>query len=164
MSVPQFVAKIQAAAAAVEKNRKDQLAHIGANMVETHMAIIVEALHGPKFHHWDIPIVVSAKPTGTSGLVFAPVGRSRGPERVAEQGRHQGSARGVSGPGISQKTGLTSRTKSGGLRKVRGRKGKRWNGRTEGKETWTKTVEEFSRILPPKLQSSFLKAMEEVFR
>jgi len=33
--------------------------------------------------------------------------------------------------------GSTRRTKSGGVAKVRARKAKRWNGRTDGKDTWT---------------------------
>lgn len=50
-------------------------------------------------------------------------------------GRHQGNASGFSGPGINTRTGITSRNKSGELRKVRKRKAKRWNGRTAGKGT-----------------------------
>ena len=70
-----------------------------------------------------------------------PTPRSGGPMRVLESGRNQGNARGFSGPGINVKTGVTSRTKGGALRKVRARKGRRWNGYTRGKNTWTDATE-----------------------
>lgn len=163
VSVPQFVGKIQHAAEAVEKNRKEQLKVIGQEMEKVHAGVIVSALGGPKFRRWNVPIVAKAKTTET-GLIFAPQGRSKGPERVAEQGRNQGNAKGFAGPGVNTKTGATSRTKKGDVRAVKARKGKRWNGTTKGKETWTKTTEEFSKTLPPKLQSSFVKVISEVFR
>ena len=80
---------------------------------------------------------------GMGVMVFRTRGTA-GQWRVAESGRNQGNASGFSGPGISQKTGLTSRTKKGALRKVRTRKGyeegkvgRRWNGTTEGFGAWS---------------------------
>lgn len=162
VSVPEFVGKIKGAAVAIEKNRKEQLKVIGEEMEKIHTGVIESALHGPKFRRWNVPIVAKAKPT-TEGLIFAPQGRSHGPEKVAEQGRHRGNAGGFAGPGVNKKTGATARNKSGGVRNVKAVKGKRWNGTTEGKKTWTKTTAEFSRTLPPKLQSSFVRAVSEVF-
>jgi hypothetical protein len=68
---------------------------------------------------------------------IAPRKRQRGPWRVLESGRNQGNASGFSGPAINRSTGLTARTKSGGIRKQRGRKASRWNGYTRGKDTWS---------------------------
>ena len=73
--------------------------------------------------------------------------RSAGPWRVAEEGRNQGNASGFSGPGVSNKSGLTARTKSGGIRKVRARKGRAWNGKTEGHGSWTA----FENVVTPKI-------------
>lgn len=80
--------------------------------------------------------------------LLLPTRSSAGPWTVAEQGRNQGNAAGFSGPGINSRTGLTSRTKSGGLRKVRARKAKRWNGTTRGKDTATHAQAEMERELP----------------
>lgn len=71
------------------------------------------------------------------GLAIEPEKRSRGPMRVLQQGRNQGNAAGFAGPGISRTTGMTARTKSGGVRKTRAWKAKRWNGTTTGKNTWS---------------------------
>ena len=54
-----------------------------------------------------------------------------GVARVADIGRNHGAS-GFHGPGINRKTGVTSRTKKGNLRKVRAAKARRWNGVTEG--------------------------------
>jgi hypothetical protein len=69
-----------------------------------------------------------------------PVPRGRGPMRVLEQGRNQSGAGGFHGPGIGRKTGETVRNANGKIRKTRAYKAKRWNGRTEGKGTWTDAV------------------------
>ena len=70
------------------------------------------------------------------GDVVAMVPTAPGPMRVLQQGRNQGNSGGMAGPGVSS-DGSTRRTKSGGVAKVRARKAKRWNGRTDGKDTWT---------------------------
>lgn len=70
--------------------------------------------------------------------------RSAGIVRVLDRGRNMGQAtrRGVvgglaQGPGINTATGITARTSTGGVRKVRAAKGKRWNGYTTAEHTWT---------------------------
>lgn len=67
---------------------------------------------------------------------------------VAEQGRNQGNASGFAGPGINRRTGITARTKSGAVRRVRATRGRRWNGVTQGKRTATKATDEMAIKLP----------------
>jgi hypothetical protein len=43
---------------------------------------------------------------------------------------------------------VTSRNKDGGVRKVRARKGKRWNGTTQGKRTASKAVAKIDAAMP----------------
>ena len=71
------------------------------------------------------------------GITFHRAGRSAGPWRVAEFGRNQGDASGFAGPGVNRRTGETLRTASGGVRRVRGARSRKWNGRTRGKGTWS---------------------------
>lgn len=83
------------------------------------------------------------------GYVMMPTKSGAGPWTVAEKGRHHGSGGGFQGPGVNRSTGTTSRTKSGGLRKVRASKGTRWNGYTNPKHTATKAVERMENELFP---------------
>ena len=92
----------------------------------------------PKFSGWKPELDTQLKTTAKGDTIMTPTRSSAGPWTVAEFGRHQGNAGGFAGPGINRRSGLTSRTKSGGLRKVRGVKGKRWNGVTAGKGTASK--------------------------
>lgn len=94
------------------------------------------------------------------------VGRSRGsagPWRVAQQGRNQGETGLALGPGINTRTGLTSRTKSGGLRKVRTFKAKRWNGVTQGKGTWGKAAASMTKVAGPQFSKITRKAVADAF-
>lgn len=90
----------------------------------------------PKFSGWKPWLKLEVKPKKW-GAALIPTRESAGPWTVAETGRNQGNASGFAGPGVNRKTGLTARTKSGGLRKVRAVKAKRWNGYTDGKGTAT---------------------------
>lgn len=82
------------------------------------------------------------------GTMLTPTRSSAGPWTVAQFGRNQGNARGFSGPGINTRTGTTSRTRSGGVRSVRTRRARRWNGVTAGKRTASDAVTEMDRRLP----------------
>ena len=72
----------------------------------------------------------------SGGHWLFPTKKSGGPWKVAQQGRNMGNATGRGGvaqflgPGVNRKTGLTSFTKAGNVRKVRAFQGKRWNGHT----------------------------------
>ena len=77
-----------------------------------------------------IQITGVAEVQSDSEILVQAAKAGRGPMRVLEQGRNMGNAGGFSGPGVAS-DGSTKRTKSGGLRKVRARKAKRWNGHTQ---------------------------------
>jgi hypothetical protein len=102
----------------------------------------------PKFSGWKPPLDTHIKKI-KDGVVMMPTKSGAGPWTVAEFGRHHGNASGFSGPGINRKTGKTSRTKSGALRKVRAIKGKRWNGYTDPKHTASKAIDRMDRELFP---------------
>lgn len=86
----------------------------------------------------------------TGGVMIIRDRRSAGLVRVLDRGRNMGEKgrRGVvgglaQGPGVNQATGMTARTKSGGLRKVKdttrggyGTTSKHWNGYTKAERTW----------------------------
>lgn len=97
------------------------------------------------------------------GHVLLPTRSSAGPWTVAEQGRNQGNASGFSGPGINTRTGLTSRTKSGAIRKVRARASRRWNGTTEGKGTASDAVGQMDRALPKIADAAVRLALRKRF-
>ena len=96
-----------------------------------------------------------------SSFEVNPVARGRGPMRVLEQGRNQGGAGGFHGPGIVRKAtethqaGETVRTAKGRVRKVRAYKAKRWNGRTQGKGTWTDAVRLMQDRVPGRVARRF---------
>ena len=98
-----------------------------------------------------------------SSFTVTPAKRGRGPMRVLEQGRNQGNAFGFSGPGVNAKTGATSRNADGSVRKVRARKGKRWNGRTAGKGTWSDATTLMRARTAERVHDELVKAMREVF-
>jgi hypothetical protein len=118
-----------------ESLKDDAISHALGKMAKTEATKAASADLGgdPKFSGWAPTLDTRYEIIGPGRISFHPTKRSAGPWTVAESGRNQGNASGVSGPGISQATGETSRTSSGALRKVRGRKSKRWNGRTRGK-------------------------------
>lgn len=105
----------------------------------------------PAFSGWNPStnwLETEAKIVGPGAAIVKPTPRSAGPWTVAERGRNVGETGRLLGPGVSQKTGLTSRTKSGKLRKVRAVQGKRWNGVTAGHRTATKAGVVFDREVP----------------
>lgn len=102
-----------------------------------------------------------------SGHFLLPTRKSGGPWKVAEQGRNKGTATGRGGvkiffgPGLNRKTGVTSRTKSGAIRKTRAFGQKRWNGYTSGKSTATRAVAQFEsaseRIAEKSMRTAIVK-------
>lgn len=86
-----------------------------------------------------------------STVTMLPSKSSGGHMRVLQDGRNQGNAPGMAGPGVSA-DGTTRRTGSGGVRKVRARKGRRWNGTTQGKGTWTDATEIMKRKMPDRYE------------
>lgn len=85
---------------------------------------------------------------------------SAGMMRVLDQGRNQGGATGIQGPGISA-NGTTRRTKAGNVRKVAnrsnlvvgdGRTRSRWNGTTRAKHTWGDALARMKRAAHVQVQ------------
>lgn len=106
-----------------------------------------------------IKVTGQARVISDSEIFVGPQGKGIGPMRVLESGRNQGNASGFSGPGINTKTGTTARTKSGGLRKVRARKKKRWNGTTEGRDTWSDAVQLMESRVPGRVHKQVQAAI-----
>lgn len=110
------------------------------------------------------PINIAGNVTLESdGVGIVPKGRGAGPLRVLEQGRHQGNASGFSGPGINHRTGVTARTKSGAVRKVRATGRGHWNGSTQGKGTWSDAVERIVAEAPNVANDIKVDAMARYF-
>lgn len=152
--------------AAVERMEKDIEANtvrIAKEMAEKAQRIAsgeANSAIGGSFSGWKRgnPIGLDTKlKTIKNGVVMTPTRTSAGPWTVGEKGRHNGNAGGFSGPGINHKTGATGRTKSGGLRKVGARRGKRWNGSTAGKHIASNAVAAFERQLNPIAERGILK-------
>lgn len=120
-------------------------------------------LPGMKFRNWPpkLDLQVKAGKDGSSTLL--PTRSGAGPWTVLQSGRHQGNASGFSGPGINIRTGKTSRTKSGGLRKVRATKGKRWNGVTRGRGTADAAVKRMEAELPKIAEDGIRKVLQRHF-
>lgn len=103
---------------------------------------------------WDI--------VGKGKLLVKPASRrSAGPWTVMEQGRNQGNASGFAGPSINRKTGLTSFTKSGAVRKSRGARARRWNGVTQGKGTASDAVAKIEAKVPRMVQTHVPQAIRK---
>ena len=117
----------------------------------------------PKFSGWAPELVTEIKPTRKNGHVLLPTRKSAGPWTVAEQGRNKGNASGFQGPGANRRTGMTSRTKAGKVRKVRAVKARRWNGYTAGKNTASDAVSIMEATLPPVAARGLTKAMRRHF-
>lgn len=116
----------------------------------------------PKFSGWKPTLDTRTKYLGDGRLMLMPTGRSAGPWTVAERGRNQGNAGGFAGPGVNRASGLTARTKSGAVRRVRASKGRRWNGRTAGKSTASRALgrisDDFPKYLDKAVNQSIAKA------
>lgn len=103
------------------------------------------------------------KKTRGDGHILTPTRSSAGPWTVADKGRNQGNASGFAGPGINRRTGRTSRTKSGALRKVRTTNARQWNGRTAGKGTAADAVAEMESALPKIADDGFRRVLRKHF-
>lgn len=110
-----------------------------------------------------ISLTTTIRFTTSGAAVVHPTRSTAGPWTVAEIGRNKGNASGFSGPGINRRTGLTSRTKSGGIRKQRSRKAKRWNGYTSGKGTASRAVKIMDQKLPAIAEDGVRKVMRRHF-
>lgn len=155
-NIEQVIAKIQQFTAKVEEQQVKQRVEIGGEMESIHAGIISAAIGGDTFSGWPkAPLIGKATPI-EGGVSFKPLPISRGPERVAQSGRHAGMTGAMQGPAMPKVL------KSGKLSKAKQRHSK-WNGSTDGFGTWDATVAEFQTMIPPKATSAFMAAATEVF-
>jgi hypothetical protein len=118
----------------------------------------------PKFSGWAPSLDTRYDIIGPGRISFHPSKRSAGPWTVAQQGRNQGSASGFQGPGINASTGVTSFTNAGNVRKVRARKAKKWNGRTQGKGTASSALSAIDKKVGGVVDQQVKKAISHFFR
>lgn len=97
----------------------------------------------PKFSGWAPKLDTKVKGL-PAGALISPTRSSAGPWTVAEKGRNVGETGRFLGPGINTRTGLTSRTSKGNIRR-RSAKARRWNGITRGKGTASRAVAGFEK-------------------
>ena len=116
-----------------------------------------------KFSGWEPTLDTAYDIVGPGKLLFKPTRRGAGPWTVAEQGRNNANASGFQGPGINVKTGVTSFTNAGSVRKVRSRKGKRWNGTTQGKGTASDALTRIDRKVPIIVNQNIGRAIRKIF-
>ena len=125
---------------------------------------IVRDLGGDrKFRNWAPTADLQVRMTRNDGAMMSPTRTGAGIITTVNQGRNQGNASGFSGPGVNTRTGLTSRTKSGGLRRVRARSGKRWTGYTTGKGTADRAVRVIEAELPKVAQAEYHRVLSKRF-
>ena len=117
----------------------------------------------PKFSGWAPILATRYDIIGPGRLLFKPTPKSAGPWTVAESGRNQGNASGFAGPSINRSTGLTSRTQSGAVRRSRGARARKWNGRTQGKNTATDALAAIEPKVPKLVQGHLGRAIRKTF-
>lgn len=116
-----------------------------------------------QFSGWPGTIDLSIRPK-RYGAVLLPADRlSAGKLTTLTIGRNQGGATGFAGPGINRRTGLTSRTKAGNVRKVRATRSKRWTGYTAGKGTAIRAQERFDNIAVDTAQKRYRLTLKRHF-
>ncbi len=153
-SLAAFGREIEAMEKAIDaaEKRKITLAQAEAGKVIAYKLASRDLGSDRAFKNWTrqarIPLDLDVKTTASNGAILLPSKVSAGPWTVAEFGRHQGNASGFFGPGVNRRTGATSRTKAGAVRKVRARQSKRWNGTTLPKNTATDAVKVMDKELP----------------
>jgi hypothetical protein len=145
---------------------KRLMAEVGRGAVRDARSALPPDLGGDhKFSGWAADLDVKFTPhRNASSVTVHPTRRGAGPWRVAEQGRNQGNASGFAGPGINRQTGETARTKSGGIRKQRARKARRWNGRTAGKNTWSDAERLMADRTPPRVARGLARLIRDTRR
>lgn len=118
----------------------------------------------PKFSGWRPWLELQVKPKNW-GAAIIPTRRSAGPWTVAEHGRNRGNGGGGAffGPGVNRRTGETSRTKSGRVRKVREFRQRRWNGITQGKSTATRATARFEDVAERVAEKEFKLVLRRHF-
>jgi hypothetical protein len=111
-----------------------------------------------------IAIVGSHKVVSDHAVLVQPVPAAKGPMAVLERGRNiTGGLGAMAGPGVSA-DGSTRRTKSGGVRKTRSRRGRRWNGYTQGKGTMGDASQAIAKRAPALIDKELQRALRKHLR
>lgn len=119
----------------------------------------------PKFSGWKVAeLKTRTRRLADGATLLSPASpAAAGGWTVASDGRNQGNAGGFFGPGINATTGLTARTKSGKVRKVRARALRRWNGTTRGKDTASDAVALMEREMPKLAEQGVRRVIRKRF-
>lgn len=160
-SAAQFVGKINAATKAVQKARQDILREAEQEMKAGAVKAVAADLSvtgTPEgFSGWRptgvVPLEVRGKNQGDDSVLIQPSPQSRGPWRVAQDGRRGGGAFDLIQVGRVRKNGTR-----------RGRSRGRNQGGTGGKGTWDDAVELGTAKLPKKVRSEIASAMKGAFK
>ena len=115
----------------------------------------------PKFSGWAPTLDTEFKLLEPTKVLLKPTRHSAGPWTVAQQGRNRGNAPGFQGPGVNRRTGLTSRTKAGNVRKTRAFRAKQWNGVTAGKGTADDAHRRIQRRMPDVVEVELNKSIRK---
>lgn len=122
---------------------------------------------GGSFSGWrrgnPIELTTKLRTPGDGATILSPDRSSAGPWTVAEKGRNHGESGGFLGPGVNRRTGLTARTRSGGVRRVRASRGRRWNGTTAGKLTASEAIAKMEKDIPEVARKGVLRVQRKRF-
>jgi len=105
----------------------------------------------PKFSGWKPTLDTRYDHLSPGTIGFKPTRRAAGPWTVAEFGRNQAAGPRMVGPRLT-KTGRVSKAKT-----------KRWNGKTEPKNTATEALELIEREMPKVVDAEVSKAIRRFF-
>jgi hypothetical protein len=105
----------------------------------------------PKFSGWAPTLDTEIKFTTDNAAIVHPTRSSAGPWTVAEFGRNSKEGPRLVGPRLT-KTGRISRARQ-----------KRWNGRTDGKNTASKAVQRMEEELPNIAEDGFTRLLQKHF-
>jgi hypothetical protein len=116
------------------------------------------------FSGWRKPGALQAKYTlhrNGRGVTIHRTPKSAGPWRVAEDGRNASSP--YQGPSINQRTGTTSRTKSGKIAARKPGRARRYSGTTAGKGTWTKAEAAINADAPDVFETEVVAVVNKLW-
>jgi hypothetical protein len=167
-SLPAFGDELGALAKEIEgRKKRDVLKPVVDEAVKIIDRQVSGDLTQSDFSGWTrnspIKLTVESKFVKDNAALITPTRQSAGPFTVLDQGRNQGNAGGFAGPGVNRRTGSTSRTKSGGIRKQRNRQARRWNGTTRGKGSSSKAVDAIEKAMPDAAGKGLRRVMSRRF-
>ena len=117
--------------------------------------------HGDKFHHWNAPATTAFNPVdGSPGQIkFGASGKGMGPWVVAQIGRHQGVGDEMT---VKFRPVVAKYKKNGQLSKRQPRR-RKWNGTTEGRDSWSDAEAAIGDKTPGRVNTEVEAAMRRAF-